>query len=567
LVLQNITPGWATYLRVSDEDKQSPERSFAMQRQRIQENLLSSSKTPFSREYTDLLSGTNPNRKDYQQLLTDAQAGKFSHIGLYRADRFGRDTVEGLQAATKLISLGIKIRIASMPSLRPEDPDGFFMFLIQMGMAQREVDVMSQRTRDGTEAKIRAGGWANKAPEGYINKERQIKSGKYERWIEPDPKFNKPLREAWDLLLTGKFTLVQVCEELARRGYTRSNGSPWAWIDSKTASRKTAKGRLHFIFQNPFYAGWVTSEKFNIQMGELRGNWEPTISTEEYEKGLSILARNGENKSRFKKQHYLLRNVLWMSKEDKRYKMYGSTPTGRKHSYSYYITHAKVNGKKLHLKTQSVDEQVEAWVKGIVIDQEFIPEIRDVYRDQIKQATEMNSGETVEQLQRKLVNLQQEEARLVRLQITGEISEETYKQLRLEWKDKVNNIQTSIRELDFDTHSHLDDLEIALVLMSKLPVLYDRLDKKQKTTLLQIVAKKIIIDTQGEIVEHELHSPFLYLSTLAARISGKSEEGYGSEHVPFGSQDIQKPPTDDVERFLAMIQFNSKGKLETLPDF
>ena len=100
--LQQITPGWATYLRVSDEDKQTPERSFAMQRQRIQENLLSPSNTPFSREYTDLLSGTNPNRKDYQQMLADAEKGKFSHIGLYRADRFGRNTIEGLQAATKL---------------------------------------------------------------------------------------------------------------------------------------------------------------------------------------------------------------------------------------------------------------------------------------------------------------------------------------------------------------------------------------------------------------------------------------------------------------------------------
>ena len=46
-----------------------------------------------------------------------------------------------------------------MPSLRPEDPDGFFMFLIQMGMAQREVDVLRQRTGDGMEAKLRAGGW------------------------------------------------------------------------------------------------------------------------------------------------------------------------------------------------------------------------------------------------------------------------------------------------------------------------------------------------------------------------------------------------------------------------
>jgi len=32
--------------------------------------------------------------------------------------------------------------------------------LIQMGLAQREVDVLHQRTADGMEAKLRAGGWA-----------------------------------------------------------------------------------------------------------------------------------------------------------------------------------------------------------------------------------------------------------------------------------------------------------------------------------------------------------------------------------------------------------------------
>jgi DNA invertase Pin-like site-specific DNA recombinase len=165
------TSGWATYLRVSDEDKQTPERSFAMQRQRIQEQLLSTSNLGLKREYCDMLTGTSPNRKDYQQMLLDAEAGQFSHIGLYRADRFGRNTVEGLQAATRLIGLGIKIRVAHMPSLKPEEPDGFFMFLIQMGMAQREVDVLRQRTRNGTEVKFRAGFWPNKAPEGYVNKE------------------------------------------------------------------------------------------------------------------------------------------------------------------------------------------------------------------------------------------------------------------------------------------------------------------------------------------------------------------------------------------------------------
>ena len=58
------------------------------------------------------------------------------------------------------------------------------MFLLQMGLAQREVDVLKQRTSDGMEAKMRVGGWAQKAPDGYLNKERLVSSNKYERWVE-----------------------------------------------------------------------------------------------------------------------------------------------------------------------------------------------------------------------------------------------------------------------------------------------------------------------------------------------------------------------------------------------
>jgi DNA invertase Pin-like site-specific DNA recombinase len=115
-----------------------------------------------------------------------------------------------------------------MPTLTPESPDGFFMFLIQMGLAQREVDVLRQRTQDGMEAKLRGGGWPHKAPEGYVNKEKLISSGKYERWVEKDPIHNQGVRMAWDLLLTNRYTLDEICEELTGRGFTRSTGRPWA---------------------------------------------------------------------------------------------------------------------------------------------------------------------------------------------------------------------------------------------------------------------------------------------------------------------------------------------------
>ena len=535
--LQQITPGWATYLRVSDEDKQTPERSFAMQRQRIQENLLSPSNTPFSREYTDLLSGTNPNRKDYQQMLADAEKGKFSHIGLYRADRFGRNTVEGLQAATKLIGLGIKIRVANMPSLRPEEPDGFFMFLLQMGLAQREVDVLAQRTADGMEAKLRAGGWAHKAPDGYLNKERLVSSNKYERWVEIDPSYKHVLTEAWELLLIGRYTLSEICEELTKKGYTRVSGRPWAWDDPKSGKRRTAFNLLHKLFHNPFYAGWVTSERFGIKVGEVRGNWEPIVTTEQFHRGIYILHKHDNEKSRMKKHFYLLRGLLWVKAKGKKLRMYGSTPSGCTQSYSYYITHAQIGDKNLHISCPTIDSQIPQWLQGIAVNQELIPSIREVYKSEIEQATtRKDKGERLIELRKQSTEMKEEEARLVRLYITGKVTEEAYEQLHLEWQEKLRNIELTLAEMEREPTIRINDLDIALILLTKVSELYSRLDEKQRSTLLQVLAKQIIVNSDGEIIDHVLNSPFLYLRSVVDYFFTPSDrEGCSSEQIHVGA--------------------------------
>lgn len=530
-----ISPGWATYLRVSDEDKQTPERSFAMQRQRIQEQLLVSSDLSLKREYTDTLTGTSPNRKDYQQMLADAESGLFSHLGLYRADRFGRDTVEGLQAATRLIGWGIKIRVAHMPSLMPETPDGFFMFLIQMGMAQREVDVLKQRTADGMEAKLRDGGWPQRAPDGYVNKEKQVSSNKYERWVEIDPIFSPVLKLAWELLLTAQYSLTQICEELARRGHTRASGRPWAWDDPKTGKRFYADNRLHKIFHNPFYAGWAVSKKFGIQMGEVRGQWDPIITPETFERCLDILHQHDAEKSREKKHFYLLRNLLWVEIDGKLHRMFVSTPTGHSRSYPYYHTHTKPRGKKIYVQCGVVDGQIPNLLSGVVVDAKRIPLIRDTYTKEVKKASRDDRENKLTEYKRQLVQLRDEEARLGRLLISNKISEDTYDQLRKEWQEKQRAIQVKIIDLERETSMCLDDLDAALVLMTKLSFLYKRLAEKERSILLQVLFKRIIVDEQGQIIDHELNSPFSYLRNIADSFRTLDTNRRGSEGIPLGA--------------------------------
>lgn len=83
--------------------------------------------------------------------------------------------------------------------------------------------------------------------------------------------------------------------------------------------------------------------------------------------------------------------------------------------------------------------------------------------------------------------------------------------------EKTLNLRLKTKGLEFDTRSYLDDLEVALALLANLYALYDRLDQKQKNILLRIPIKRIIINKEGEIISHELHPPFSYLSTLVTQ--------------------------------------------------
>ena len=108
-------------------------------------------------------------------------------------------------------------------------------------------------------------------------------------------------------------------------------------------------------------------------------------------------------------------------------------------------------------------------------------------------------------------------------------------QLRAEWSEKLPHLQRKIEELEFDASRYLDDLDVALVLMTRLDVFYKRMEFDQRTKLLQLFVKRIIINPEGEIIGHELHSPFAYLSALSDGQNGPEEDQSGSEQVRLGS--------------------------------
>jgi hypothetical protein len=251
-------------------------------------------------EYVDVLTGTTPNRPEYQRLLNDARAGKFSHVIVERADRFGRSDTEALRAIDELHEFGVAVRFANMPDLDPMDPDDRVLVTLAFVLARRESALMGLRVKGGLKAKRERGGYVGRAPDGYLNVRGQTESdkrsamGRISHWIEPDPARAPIWREAWSLLLTGTLSIDEICEALHAKGYCDRNGKPFVMVD-KTGTRRPLCDKLVRAFTDWTYAGWVVSKRDGIAPKTIRGEWEPLVSTEDFEAGLTILERSNWN--------------------------------------------------------------------------------------------------------------------------------------------------------------------------------------------------------------------------------------------------------------------------------
>ena len=235
-------------------------------------------------------------------MLADARAGKFSHVIVERADRFGRSDTEALRAIDELHEFGVVVRFANAPDLDPMDPDDRVLVALTFFLAQRESMLLGQRVKSGLKAKRASGGYAGRAPDGYINawgqSERDQRSdlGRIHHWIEPDPERTRLWKEAWAMLLTGSMTLKDIAFALHERGYRYRSGKPFVVVSPKPREMQTEHG-----WAGAWLSGLDIRRLGNEQVrrGPNRkrcgGSWEPLVSTEDFEAGLAILERLRKN--------------------------------------------------------------------------------------------------------------------------------------------------------------------------------------------------------------------------------------------------------------------------------
>ena len=337
-----------------------------------------------------------------------------------------------------------------------------------------------------------------------------------QRTIMLDPHRSKVLREAWDLLLSGQYTLMEICQELHDRGYTRKSGKPWVWQDPETGTTCTASPELLQIFKNPFYAGWAVSKAYGYKRGDQRGVWPALVTDREFDEGIEILRHGDGRRDTYYRHVYLLATILFMRMDDGRdHVMYGSTPQGRTKHYPYYKTKACANVKQIRINREAMDARIPDLLAGLQVNPELMPAIRSTYEGHARQIKGPGVTERMADLKAMLESIKAEEADYARLLARGKLSEANYDLLHDELELRTAKVRQDMHHLTSGTQALLDGLDQALLLLSHVVELYERLDIKAQRRMLRILFKRIIIDTEARILEVEPNPPFDYLNRIA----------------------------------------------------
>lgn len=120
------------YARYSSDKQQ--ESSIVVQIQEIKK-YCAEHKIELIHEYIDeAQTGTNANRKSFQQMIADSTKGEFDMVIVHRMDRMARNVEDALHYKKYLAMQGV--RLVSVIESFDESPEGDFFKLISMGMAE-----------------------------------------------------------------------------------------------------------------------------------------------------------------------------------------------------------------------------------------------------------------------------------------------------------------------------------------------------------------------------------------------------------------------------------------------
>src|SRR3989344_590884 len=230
--------------------------------------------------FTESQSAKAPGRSVFNQMIGRLYTGEANGILCWKLDRLARNFVDG-GAIIDLLQSG------KMQSIRTHEKfylpsDNVLMMAMEFGMANQFVRDLSVNVKRGLKNKAEKGWLPGIAPIGYKSTPGKEKGFKE---IEIDPERFIFVRQIFDLMLTGNYTVPKVWEKTKEWNLTTIKRK-------KIGGHHLSQSGIYALLANPFYYG-----RFEYPVGS--GNWiqgkhEPMITEEEFNHIQRMLGKKGK---------------------------------------------------------------------------------------------------------------------------------------------------------------------------------------------------------------------------------------------------------------------------------
>lgn len=330
---------------------------------------------------TESKSAKKPNNRPlFENMLKKIEKGEADGILCWQINRLSRNPKDSGDLQWMLQQRQIKSIQTMDKEYLPED--NALLFSVETGVANQFILDLSKNVKRGIQEKLNRGWRPGNAPTAYLNDLAT-------HTLIPDPKRFKLIRKAWDLMLTGNYTVPQILDKL-------NNNWGFRTVKKKRlGNRPMAMSGLYKIFTNLFYAGVI------VHKGEkYPGKHKPMITLEEYDHVQLILGRKG--KPRPQKHEFPFTGMIkcgecgCLNTAEIKKKIIKTTGEFKKYTY-YHCTrkkkHIKCSQKKV-VSQENIESQIKEFLDDITIMPEFKDWALDVIRendsDKIKEKEELS---------------------------------------------------------------------------------------------------------------------------------------------------------------------------------
>jgi site-specific DNA recombinase len=397
------------------------------------------------------------NRPTYSNMIKRIKRGEASGIIVWHIDRLARNHLEWGELM-HLLQTGVIKSIWTM-NREYQSQDSALLIGLEASMATQYSVDLGRRVYNGLHRKAAAGIPPFPAPFGYINTKLPI-SGTNS--IVPDRKRWKIMRKAFELMLTGQYTIAQIAHIMNHDFNFRTR-------DTKNRSGKPmCTSVLHRAFINPFYYGYF------YYTGTLyKGTYTPLITVEEYNTIQELLGRKDKSKPlnhEFAFTGFIKCSCGLSVTASRKLKVIKST--GAYKTYTFYHCTKRKGAKLCPEKAYTTEASIEAIIIAELEKIQLTPlwkdwafeTVKEDYHDELdKHQSLLNTTKAHE---RKLL---QELDTLLDLRIENQLSDERYKEKKAERefetlrvREKIKRIETNVNDWIRQVKDKLDFAENAI---------------------------------------------------------------------------------------------------------